>query len=76
MPADPLGRFRARARPFTATVLVTVAVPDGDGAADDAQALTMAQLTACGAEQRSQVPAMFDGKYGAAPSPDVIVRLG
>lgn len=51
-------------------------VPDGDGAADGERALAMAQLATCGAEQRGQVPALFDGKYGAAPSPDVIVRLG
>jgi hypothetical protein len=51
-------------------------VPDDDGAIDGKQALTMVQLASCGAEQRLRIPALFDGKYGAAPSPDVIVRLG
>jgi hypothetical protein len=36
----------------------------------------MAHLGACPADQRDQVPALFERKYGRLPSPDVIVRLG
>lgn len=51
-------------------------VPGGDGSVDEGTAVAMTQLATCPAEQRGRVPALFDGKYGAEPSPDVIVRLG
>jgi hypothetical protein len=49
------------------------ATPSG---VDGTAVLAMAQIESCPPDVRREVAALFESKYGAAPSTDVIVRLG